>query len=273
MPFLSPLMSTESRFCDPRREKQKQYRLFLCPWLSAYCKSVATYSVDRQYSQQCNFHYNVLCTEIHFGGATGALYFRLYVNLIRQLPVHSQSHAMTLNIGGSRGHAQRTPPLRVQILSFRHTKFLKCNRLGIRRPPYEIVASPTGNPGSATGYPATLLTCHFFSHRTFAVYYPLWYSRLNRKPRNVFRGSATLIVGSWAVSLCLSMGLWVLEHAVHYDFLRLACLPHFKGQTSLILGGIAGKKQYMVGTNKFPWLFPDFSSIFFQFSSIFSVFY
>ena len=29
---------------------------FLCLWLSAYCKSTATYSMDRQCSQQRNFH-------------------------------------------------------------------------------------------------------------------------------------------------------------------------------------------------------------------------
>ena len=39
------------------------------------------------------------------------------------------------DIGGSRGRARRTPP-RVQVLSFRHTKFLKRNRLGSRRLPY-----------------------------------------------------------------------------------------------------------------------------------------
>ena len=44
----------------------------------------------------------------------------------------------------------RTPPLRVQILSFWHTNFSKCSHLGSWRPPYEVGAPPTGNPGSAT---------------------------------------------------------------------------------------------------------------------------
>ena len=41
------------------------------------------------------------------------------------------------------------PFLRVQILSFQHTKFSKCNHLGSPCPPYEVQA-PMGNPGSAT---------------------------------------------------------------------------------------------------------------------------
>ena len=49
-----------------------------------------------------------------------------------------------LFIGGSRGgRTRRTPPLRVQILTFRHTKFSKHNRLGSPRPPpYEVHAPP-----------------------------------------------------------------------------------------------------------------------------------
>ena len=47
----------------------------------------------------------------------------------------------TVDIGGSRGRVQRTPPLRVQILSFRHTKFSKRNRLGSWHIPYEVDAS------------------------------------------------------------------------------------------------------------------------------------
>ena len=39
-----------------------------------------------------------------------------------------------LGIGGSRGRARCMPPLRIQILSFRHTKFSKCNRLRSPRP-------------------------------------------------------------------------------------------------------------------------------------------
>ena len=64
---------------------------------------------------------------------------------IRKLPnlyfVTSDSLGIK-NIGGSRGRAQRTPP-RVQILLFRHTKFMKCNRLGSQRPPhYEVHVPP-----------------------------------------------------------------------------------------------------------------------------------
>ena len=42
------------------------------------------------------------------------------------------------------------PPLRDPILSFWHTNFTKRSRLGSPRPPYEVHAPPTGNPGSAT---------------------------------------------------------------------------------------------------------------------------
>ena len=52
--------------------------------------------------------------------------------------------------GGSRGAPPAHAPLRVQILSFWHTNFSKCSRLGSWRPPYEVGAPPTGNPGSAT---------------------------------------------------------------------------------------------------------------------------
>ena len=47
------------------------------------------------------------------------------------------------------GRAQHMPPLRVQILSFRHKKFLKRNRLRSQRPPTRSTP-PTGNTGSAT---------------------------------------------------------------------------------------------------------------------------
>ena len=70
------------------------------------------------------------------------------------------------NIGGSRGRA----PLRVQILSFRHTKFSKRNRLGSPHPPHEVHAPPpTGNPGSATAKPldVTFLFQNFFLKSTF----------------------------------------------------------------------------------------------------------
>ena len=40
-------------------------------------------------------------------------------------------------------------PLRVQILSFRHTNFSRHNRLGSPRPPMRFMP-PMGNPGSAT---------------------------------------------------------------------------------------------------------------------------
>ncbi len=50
--------------------------------------------------------------------------------------------------------------------------------------------------------------------RIIAVYFPLWYVQLNKKPRNVFRGSATLTAGTWAMSLCVTMALWVMDHEV-----------------------------------------------------------
>ena len=42
------------------------------------------------------------------------------------------------------GRARRTPPLRVQILSFWHTKFVKRNRLGSPRPPLRGPRPPYG---------------------------------------------------------------------------------------------------------------------------------
>ena len=56
--------------------------------------------------------------------------------------------------GGSRGAptARAPPPLRVQILSFRHTNFWKRSRLGSWRPPYEVWRPHMGNPGSATAW-------------------------------------------------------------------------------------------------------------------------
>ena len=53
-----------------------------------------------------------------------------------------------ISIGGSRGRARRTPPVRVQILLFRQTKFSKHNRVRSWR--------PTRNPGSTTGQPSML---------------------------------------------------------------------------------------------------------------------
>ena len=55
-------------------------------------------------------------------------------------------------IGGSRGCAWCTPspPPRVQILSFQHTKFSKHNCLGSQRSSLRSRRPPTGNPGSAT---------------------------------------------------------------------------------------------------------------------------
>ena len=41
-------------------------------------------------------------------------------------------------------------PLRDPILSFWHTNFMKCSRLGSPRPPTRSSPPPTGNPGSAT---------------------------------------------------------------------------------------------------------------------------
>ena len=49
-----------------------------------------------------------------------------------------------LLIGGSRGARPARAPLRVPILLFWHTKFLKRNCLGSPHPPYEVHAPPTG---------------------------------------------------------------------------------------------------------------------------------
>ena len=48
------------------------------------------------------------------------------------------------------------PPLRVQILSFRHTKFLKCNCPGSQCPNSTRSTPRTGNPGFATAHPLNL---------------------------------------------------------------------------------------------------------------------
>ena len=49
---------------------------------------------------------------------------------------HEMHDRKTLYSGGSRGHRRHVPPVRVQILSFWHTKFSKRSRLGSWRPPY-----------------------------------------------------------------------------------------------------------------------------------------
>ena len=69
------------------------------------------------------------------------------------LPIDVQMHIPidhTQTIGGFRGACPAHAPPRVPILSFLHTKFPKRNHLGSPRPPYEVHAPPTGNPGSAT---------------------------------------------------------------------------------------------------------------------------
>ena len=53
-------------------------------------------------------------------------------------------------IGGSRGGVPSACPLRVQILSFRHTKFSKHNCLSSPHPLWGP-RLPTGNPGLPTG--------------------------------------------------------------------------------------------------------------------------
>ena len=52
-------------------------------------------------------------------------------------------------IGGSRGAPPARPPKGPDSFVSTH-KFTKCSRLGSWRPPYEVGAPPTGNPGSAT---------------------------------------------------------------------------------------------------------------------------
>ena len=58
-----------------------------------------------------------------------------------------------VDLGGVPG----TRSLRVQILSFWHTKFLKCNCLRRRRPPLRGLRPPAGNPISAT----LIIKCKF----------------------------------------------------------------------------------------------------------------
>ena len=53
----------------------------------------------------------------------------------------------------------RAPPS-VQILSFLHTNFPQCRRIGPWRPPYEVGAPTLGNPGSATAYHTPYFTKH-----------------------------------------------------------------------------------------------------------------
>ena len=54
-------------------------------------------------------------------------------------------------------------PLRDPILSFRHTNFMKCSRLGSPRPPLRGPRPPTGNPGSATASDSFWLCLNYFS--------------------------------------------------------------------------------------------------------------
>ena len=65
-----------------------------------------------------------------------------------------------LPLADLKGACRRTPPLRVQIRSFWHTKFSKRNRLGSPHsaPSYEVHVPCTGNPKSATAYSRTAFT-------------------------------------------------------------------------------------------------------------------
>ena len=71
-------------------------------------------------------------------------------------------------------------PLRVQILSFQHTKFLKHNCLGSRRP-------PTENPGSATEscylqfYNSNIFTFIFSKETDCYVLFFIQFDTLNEK--------------------------------------------------------------------------------------------
>ena len=74
-------------------------------------------------------------------------------------------------------------PLRVQILSFRHTKFLKSSHLGSPRPPpMRSTPPPTGNPGSATAiYPRMQWWPPSFSiFNRVRVYPPLLNGKISR---------------------------------------------------------------------------------------------
>ena len=63
-------------------------------------------------------------------------------------------------IGGSRGGVPGARLLRVQILSFRQTKFSKCNCLGNPRPPYEVHAPLWG----ILDPPLCILKCETVHH-------------------------------------------------------------------------------------------------------------
>ena len=60
-----------------------------------------------------------------------------------------QLYLALADLGGAHP-AHAPPPPRDPILSFWHTNFMKRSCLGSPRPPYEVHAPPTGNPGSAT---------------------------------------------------------------------------------------------------------------------------
>ena len=82
----------------------------------------------------------------------------LYGLIIHVMPRHQvrslkrkTNHFSLPCIGGSRGRAQQRP-LEVQILSFWHTKFSKCNHLGSPRPPPREGDAPTGNPAVVWGW-------------------------------------------------------------------------------------------------------------------------
>ena len=86
--------------------------------------------------------------------------------------VRFKSHVRNRSIGGSRGGVPGARPLRVQILSFRHTKFSKCNRLGSQRPPTRStppygkswIRHWEGTNGSTKWWFVTEKNLHQFAH-------------------------------------------------------------------------------------------------------------
>ena len=80
--------------------------------------------------------------------SVAGLGLRITVHIARFSINKPSTHGQAINV-----RSCTLANLRVQILSFRHTKFFKRNRLGSWRPlPTRSTPSPTGNPGSAAAF-------------------------------------------------------------------------------------------------------------------------
>ena len=132
-------------------------------------------------------HLYMICLWAHSDGAHGDN---------TPTPYHPQP------TGGSRGACLAHAPLRVHILSFRHTKFSKCNCLGSLRPtPLTRLTPPTGNPGSTTTTPPhcypTPPFIHLHLHICFVIVTgdrPLFYVCSGNEPRTHGPISSIIII-------------------------------------------------------------------------------